>query len=109
MIFDIEIYEKRNICIRFSLSSFHNFKNHIMIYFSRHLSAEIASEWESTESNAELRQRLLSLTNDIIPFLMRHNAEADACDLLMEIEQLDLIETFVDKDTFSRVCLYLTR
>lgn len=40
---------------------------------------------------------------------MRHNAEADACDLLMEIEQLDLIETFVDKDTFPRVCLYLTR
>jgi 26S proteasome regulatory subunit N1 len=79
-----------------------------LIYF-RHLSADIASEWESTETNAELRQRLLSLTGDIIPFLMRHNAEADACDLLMEIEQLDLIETFVDKDTFSRVCLYLTR
>ncbi len=81
----------------------------INLLFIRHLSAEIASEWESTETNAELRQRFLSLTNDIIPFLMRHNAEADACDLLMEIEQLDLIETFVDKDTFSRVCLYLTR
>jgi 26S proteasome regulatory subunit N1 len=77
--------------------------------YIRHLSAEIASEWESTETNTDLRQRLLSLTNDIIPFLMRHNAEADACDLLMEIEQLDLIETFVDKDTFARVCLYLTR
>ncbi|UJR33872.1 hypothetical protein I4U23_021293 [Adineta vaga] len=76
--------------------------------YIRHLSADIASEWESTETNAELRQRLLSLTNEIIPFLMRHNAEADACDLLMEIEQLDLIETFVDKDTFPRVCLYLT-
>ena len=75
----------------------------------RHLSADIASEWESTETNPELRHRLLSLTNEIIPFLMRHNAEADACDLLMEIEQLDLIETFVDKDTFARVCLYLTR
>lgn len=75
----------------------------------RHLSSEIASEWEATENNAELRQRHLQLTNEIIPFLMRHNAEADACDLLMEIEQLDLIETFVDKDTFPRVCLYLTR
>jgi 26S proteasome regulatory subunit N1 len=81
----------------------------MFFFLSRHLSADIASEWESTETNTELRQRLLSLTNDIIPFLMRHNAEADACDLLMEIEQLDLIETFVDKDTFSRVCLYLTR
>jgi len=76
--------------------------------YIRHLSSEIASEWESTETNAELRQRYLQLTNEIIPFLMRHNAEADACDLLMEIEQLDLIETFVDKDTFPRVCLYLT-
>lgn len=75
----------------------------------RHLSADIASEWESTENNPERRQRLLALTNEIIPFLMRHNAEADACDLLMEIEQLDLIETFVDKDTHPRVCLYLTR
>jgi 26S proteasome regulatory subunit N1 len=83
--------------------------NFLFFLFTRHLSAEIASEWESTETNTDLRQRLLSLTNDIIPFLMRHNAEADACDLLMEIEQLDLIETFVDKDTFSRVCLYLTR
>lgn len=76
--------------------------------YIRHLSADIAAEWESTETNAELRHRLLGLTNEIIPFLMRHNAEADACDLLMEIEQLDLIETFVDKDTYPRVCLYLT-
>ena len=81
----------------------------LIMNICRHLSADVASEWESTENNAELRQRLLSLTNEIIPFLMRHNAEADACDLLMEIEQLDLIETFVDKDTFPRVCLYLTR
>ena len=88
------------------------YKENTEIYvfcYSRHLSAEIASEWESTETNTELRQQLLSLTNDIIPFFMRHNAEADACDLLMEIEQLDLIETFVDKDTYPRVCLYLTR
>ena len=40
---------------------------------------------------------------------MRCNAEVDACDCLMEIEQLDLFERFVDKDTFTRVCLYLTR
>ena len=65
------------------------------LYF-RHLSADVASEWESTENNKERRQQLLSLTNDIIPFLMRHNAEADACDLLMEIEQLDLIENKVN-------------
>jgi hypothetical protein len=31
---------------------------------------------------------------------MKHNAEADACDLLMEIEN-------VEKDTYQRVFLYL--
>ena len=40
---------------------------------------------------------------------MRHNAEIDACDLAMEIERLDLLEEYVDKNTYNRVCLYLTR
>ncbi len=40
---------------------------------------------------------------------MQHNAEIDACDLAMEIERLDLLEQFVDKNTFHRVCLYMTR
>lgn len=40
---------------------------------------------------------------------MAHNAEAEACDLLMEIERLDLLEEYVDENIYSRVCLYLTR
>merc|ERR1739838_254818 len=44
------------------------------------------------------------------PYHMQHNAEAEACDLLMEMEQLDLItsEDYVDADAYQRVCLYLT-
>jgi 26S proteasome regulatory subunit N1 len=40
---------------------------------------------------------------------MAHNAEAEACDLLMEIERLDLLEQYVDESAYPRVCLYLTR
>lgn len=38
---------------------------------------------------------------------MAHNAEGEACDLLMEIERLDLLEEYVDEDMYDRVCLYL--
>ena len=52
---------------------------------------------------------LIDLAKVIIPYDMEHNAEIDACDLAMEIERLDLLEEYVDKNTYQRVCLYLTR
>jgi len=74
--------------------------------YVRHLAEEIRQEYsERAEDN---RKDLLVLANDIIPYDMKHNAEIDACDLAMEIERLDLLEKFVDKSTFQRVCLYLT-
>lgn len=51
----------------------------------------------------------MALAKEIIPYNMQHNAETEACDLLMEIEQLELLEQYVDKNSFQRVCLYLTR
>ncbi len=33
---------------------------------------------------------------------MKHNAEADACDLLMEIENVEILVDYVEKDTVSR-------
>lgn len=53
------------------------------------------------------KEDLLELTKEILPFYMKHNAEADACDLVMEIEQVQLLADYVDKDTYPRVCLYL--
>jgi len=32
---------------------------------------------------------LLFLVEEIAPFLLTHNAEPDACDILMEVEQLE--------------------
>ena len=52
---------------------------------------------------------LVALAKEILPYNMQHNAETEACDLLMEIERLELLDQYVDKNSFQRVCLYLTR
>lgn len=74
--------------------------------YVRHLSGEIASNWPE-QSTVAFKNRLVELVKQIIPYNMAHNAEADACDLLMEIERLDLLEEFVDENAYPRVCLYL--
>lgn len=53
------------------------------------------------------KEDLLQLSKEIVAFYMKHNAEADACDLLMEIEQVELMVDYVEKETYQRVCLYL--
>jgi 26S proteasome regulatory subunit N1 len=79
--------------------------------YVRHLTAELALEWTDIEAgnavNNITKDELFKLAEDIVQFYMKHNAEADACDLLMEIEQLDVLFKYVEKDTYQRVCLYL--
>ena len=36
---------------------------------------------------------------------MRIHAESEACDLLIEVERLDLLDKYVDKQAYNRVCL----
>jgi 26S proteasome regulatory subunit N1 len=40
-------------------------------------------------------------------FLLEHNAEPDAVDLLEELEIIDRIVTLVDANTYSRVAAYM--
>lgn len=74
--------------------------------YVRHLSGEIATNWTDDQSK-DFRARLTKLVEKIIPYNMQHNAEAEACDLLMEIERLDMLEQYVDESAYPRVCLYL--
>jgi 26S proteasome regulatory subunit N1 len=53
------------------------------------------------------KEDLLHLSKEIVNFYMSHNAEAEACDLLMEIEHVELLINYTEKDTYQRVCLYL--
>jgi 26S proteasome regulatory subunit N1 len=73
--------------------------------YVRHLSGEIASNWH--EASEQFRERLEELVEQIIPYNMAHNAEAEACDLLMEIEKLNMLEKYVDESAYPRVCLYM--
>ncbi|KAG8238269.1 hypothetical protein J437_LFUL017408, partial [Ladona fulva] len=77
--------------------------------YVRQLAGEIAAEWaELVPEDTEMKTQLLDLAREIVPYNMAHNAEAETCDLLMEIERLDLLEQYVDESAYPRVCLYLT-
>eukprot|EP00730_Choanoeca_flexa_P015053 TRINITY_DN6813_c0_g1_i1.p1 TRINITY_DN6813_c0_g1~~TRINITY_DN6813_c0_g1_i1.p1 ORF type:complete len:889 (+),score=302.50 TRINITY_DN6813_c0_g1_i1:154-2820(+) len=77
--------------------------------YVRHLQGEIAQEFQSRQADSEEPQvdDLFQLAAEIVPYCLSHNAEADACDLLMEIERMDMLEGEVDEDGHQRVCLYL--
>ena len=86
--------------------------------YVRYLSGEIAEEYnkrvlneeELAEGECEVDD-LLVLVDDIVPFQMSHNAEAEAADLLIEVQQLSKIvdNPVVDERNYERVCLYLIR
>jgi len=77
--------------------------------YVRHLSGEVVNEYNNlSEKEAEVNKgKLVELAKKIVPSQMKHNTEAEACDLLMEVEQLDLLHQYVDEDAYNRVCLYL--
>ena len=52
---------------------------------------------------------LLGLVTEICKYCLKYSAEAEACDLLMEIEKIEMIFDLVTEDISDRVCLYLTR
>ncbi len=43
------------------------------------------------------KEQLMNLVTQIVPSQMKHHAEAEACDLLMEVERLDILKEFVDQ------------
>uniref|UniRef100_A0AAQ5ZU66 26S proteasome non-ATPase regulatory subunit 2 n=1 Tax=Amphiprion ocellaris TaxID=80972 RepID=A0AAQ5ZU66_AMPOC len=76
--------------------------------YVRHLAGEVAKEWQEVEENDKTQQEtLLKLVKEIVPYNMAHNAEHEACDLLMEIERLDMLEDYIDENAYGKVCLYL--
>ncbi|KAJ7751112.1 hypothetical protein B0H16DRAFT_1841514 [Mycena metata] len=52
---------------------------------------------------------LRALAKECAVFLINHNAEPDAVDLLKELEIVDEIVQLVDDNTYNRVCQYMIR
>lgn len=56
---------------------------------------------------------LLRMVDSIVPFHITHNAEAEAVDLLLEVQRLkkllDLPAGSIDEGNYKRICLYLIK
>ncbi|XP_031255304.1 26S proteasome non-ATPase regulatory subunit 2 homolog A [Pistacia vera] len=76
--------------------------------YVRNLAGEIAQEYTKRQSDEAPIDDLMELVQEIVAFHMKHNAEPEAVDLLMEVEDLDLLVEHVDSTNFKRTCLYLT-
>uniref|UniRef100_A0A8C1L425 26S proteasome non-ATPase regulatory subunit 2 n=1 Tax=Cyprinus carpio TaxID=7962 RepID=A0A8C1L425_CYPCA len=71
--------------------------------YVRHLAGEVAKEWQEVEEGDKAQQEvLLKLVREIVPYNMAHNAEHEACDLLMEIERLDMLDTYIDENAYAK-------
>jgi len=83
--------------------------------FLRSLAGEIGQEYsqrqiESGGKSPDVAD-LMELVDDIVPYHLQHNAEAEAVDLLVEVQKLGnlLSLPMIDKNNYERVCLYLLR
>lgn len=94
--------------------------------YVRHLSAELGEEYSARfevdavttngtahEVEKEDRQykveQLRQLAMELVDFNLKHNAEADAVDLLLELECIKEIVDRVDDKTWPRVCQYMVK
>lgn len=75
--------------------------------YVRHLALEIGEVFGRRYARDESTQDLIDLALILVPQFLKSNAEADAVDLLSELEIIDQITQFLDEDTYSRVCLYM--
>jgi 26S proteasome regulatory subunit N1 len=54
-------------------------------------------------------EQLRSLGLELVDFFLKHNAEVDAVDLLLELECIEVLTDKVDDKTYPRVCQYMVR
>ncbi|GAB4824919.1 26S proteasome non-ATPase regulatory subunit 2 A [Ancistrocladus abbreviatus] len=76
--------------------------------YVRNLAGEIGQEYTKRQNEEAPIDDLMDLVQQIVEFHMKHNAEPEAVDLLMEVEDLDLLVEHVDRTNYKRTCLYLT-
>jgi len=85
--------------------------------FVRSLAGEIGQEYSARVLNGadpdqdEPFTDLLQMVDVIVPFHVTHNAEAEAVDLLIEVQRLKKLLKLdaIDEDNYQRICLYLIK
>jgi 26S proteasome regulatory subunit N1 len=77
--------------------------------YVRHLALEIGQEYQKRATDDQDTEDLVNLALSLVPFFLSHNAEADAVDILSELEMIESIPKYLDENTYQRVCLYMVR
>ena len=75
--------------------------------YVRHLALEIGQDYLKRMTDDVSAQDLIDLTRTLVPYFLSHNAEADAVDLMSELEIIQEIPKYLDENTYARVCLYM--
>lgn len=85
--------------------------------FVRSLAGEIGQEYNqrvidgSDPDKDEPFEDLVKFVRVIVPFHLTHNAEAEAVDLLIEVQRLKYLLEMesIDENNYKRICLYLVK
>lgn len=75
--------------------------------YVRHLALEIGEVYAKRITAEEPTQDLLDMALTLVPIFIKSNQEADAVDLMSELEIIKEMPKYVDADTYARVCLYM--
>jgi 26S proteasome regulatory subunit N1 len=75
--------------------------------YVRHLALEIGEVYGKRITADESTADLVDLALTLVPLFLKSNQEADAVDLMSELEIIDELPKFVDENTYGRVCLYM--
>ncbi|EGR51985.1 uncharacterized protein TRIREDRAFT_120153 [Trichoderma reesei QM6a] len=75
--------------------------------YVRHLALEIGEVYSKRITADEPTKDLIDLALILVPLFIKSNQEADAVDLMSELEIIEEITKFVDENTYPRVCLYM--
>ncbi len=75
--------------------------------YVRHLALEIGQDYQKRMTDEEDPTELIDLARSLVPYFLSHNAEADAVDILSELERIQEIPSYLNENTYPRVCLYM--
>ena len=75
--------------------------------YVRHLALEIGEVYGKRIAADESTADLVDLALSLVPLFLKSNQEADAVDLMSELEIIEELPKFVDENTYGRVCLYM--
>src|ERR1051326_5862503 len=101
--------EDRHDCLKYRLQSASQDLGSWGHEYMRHLALENGQEFQTRLNDEKSTDDLTDLAVALVPYFLKHNAEADAVDILSELEMIEQIVEYLDENTFSRVCLYMVR